>query len=67
MGSAQLRRPFGIVDTTGVKDVLLAHLDDAELANFRRLIFDKRPAEELYDLRSAPHQVYNVCRVPPGD
>jgi N-sulfoglucosamine sulfohydrolase len=54
-------RPFGDVDTTSVKDVLLAHLDDPEFANFRRLIFEKRPAEELYDLKSDPHQIYNVA------
>ena len=42
-------------------NVLLVHLDDPEFANFRRLIFEKRPAEELYDLKSDPHQIYNVA------
>lgn len=40
---------------------MLAHLDDPEFAKFRRLIFDKRPAEELYNLKSDPHQIHNVA------
>jgi N-sulfoglucosamine sulfohydrolase len=54
-------RPFGDVDTTGVKDFLLAHQADPAYARHIALIFGKRPAEELYDLRSDPHQVTNIA------
>lgn len=57
-------RPFGDVDTTRVKDVLLAHLDDPAYAKPISLIFGKRPAEELYDLRTDPHQLNNVAAKP---
>ncbi|GEP45575.1 sulfatase family protein [Brevifollis gellanilyticus] len=54
-------RPFGDVDTTRVKDVLLDHQDDPAFAKHIALIFGKRPAEELYDLRKDPHQISNVA------
>lgn len=54
-------RPFGDVDTTRTKDFLLAHQHDQQIAPFTKRIFDKRPAEELYDLRSDPHQLNNVA------
>lgn len=54
-------RPFGDVDTTRVKDVLLAHCNDPAYAKFETLIFAKRPAEELYDLTNDPHQLHNVA------
>jgi arylsulfatase A-like enzyme len=57
-------RPFGDVDTTMVKDFLLAHQDDPAIAKHFSLIFGKRPAEELYDLRNDPHQLTNVADKP---
>lgn len=54
-------RPFGDVDTTATKDFLLAHQNDPAHARHIALIFAKRPAEELYDLRTDPHQVTNVA------
>lgn len=54
-------RPFGDVDTTRGKDFLLAHRDDPAVAKQFALIFGKRPAEELYDLRSDPAQIQNVA------
>jgi arylsulfatase A-like enzyme len=54
-------RPFGDVDTTGVKDFLLAHQNDPAYAKHIALIFGKRPAEELYDLRNDPNQLTNVA------
>lgn len=54
-------RPFGDVDTTRGKDFLLQHQSDPAFARFISLIFNKRPAEELYDLRNDPHQVTNVA------
>lgn len=54
-------RPFGDVDTTKVKDFLLSHQGDPAFAKHITLIFGKRPAEELYDLRSDPDQIDNVA------
>ena len=54
-------RPFGDVDTTRVKDFLLAHQKDPAYAPHIARIFGKRPAEELYDLRKDPHQLTNVA------
>ena len=54
-------RPFGDVDTTATKDFLLAHQNDPAFARHIALIFAKRPAEELYDLRSDPHQLTNLA------
>lgn len=54
-------RPFGDVDTTATKDFLLAHQNDPAYARHITLIFAKRPAEELYDLRTDPHQVTNLA------
>ena len=57
-------RPFGDVDTTRTKDFLLARQNDPAYAKYIALIFGKRPAEELYDLRSDPHQLANVAGKP---
>lgn len=57
-------RPFGDVDTTLVKDVLLARQHDPSFAKFIALIFGRRPAEELYDLARDPHQLNNVAAAP---
>lgn len=57
-------RPYGDVDTTRVKDFLLAHEADPACAKHWALIFGKRPHEELYDLRDDPHQLANVAGQP---
>ncbi len=57
-------RPYGDVDTTMVKDFLLAHQSDPAYAKYIALIFGKRPAEELYDLRNDPHQLTNIADKP---
>lgn len=54
-------RPFGDVDTTMGKDFLLAHQSDPAYAKHIALIFGKRPAEELYDLRNDPNQLTNIA------
>lgn len=54
-------RPFGDVDTTQVKDFLLAHQNDPAYAKHIALIFSKRPAEELYDVRTDPAQIHNLA------
>ena len=46
------------------KDFLLAHQNDPAYAKYIALIFSKRPAEELYDLRRDPNQLTNVGSQP---
>ena len=53
--------PFGDIDGGPAKDVLLARRNDPAIRRFFELATAKRPAEELYDLRSDPGQVVNVA------
>jgi arylsulfatase A-like enzyme len=56
--------PFGDVDPSPTKDLILARRDDPAFAPFFRLAFAKRPAEELYDLEHDPSQLKNVADHP---
>ena len=49
--------PYGDCDDGPAKQYLLAHPDDPHFG----LCFGKRPADELYDIRSDPHQIRNVA------
>ena len=53
--------PYGDVDGSLTKTLLLAHPDSPELRDSFRIIFGKRPAEELYDLRRDPGETVNVA------
>ncbi|WP_414662196.1 sulfatase family protein [Horticoccus sp. 23ND18S-11] len=53
--------PFGDVDLSPLKELLVNGAGRPELARFRTLALERRPAEELYDLRSDPHQLRNVA------
>ncbi|MBI5689360.1 MAG: sulfatase [Verrucomicrobia bacterium] len=55
--------PFGDVDQSPLKDLLVAGEGRPELARFRALALDRRPVAELYDLRADPHQLHNVATV----
>lgn len=55
--------PFGDCDGGPTKDVVLARRDQ-DLARFFALAFEKRPAEELFDLSKDPHQLENVAARP---
>ena len=57
-------RPYGDVDTSKVDDVLIAHIKDPAYATYTALIYGKRPAEELYDLRTDPYELHNVADNP---
>jgi len=46
------------------KIYLLAHKDEPEIKPLYDLAFEKRPAEELYDLRKDPDQMNNVANSP---
>jgi len=53
--------PFGDIDLSPLKELLVNGAGRPELARFRALSLEHRPAEELYDLRSDPHQLSNVA------
>jgi N-sulfoglucosamine sulfohydrolase len=56
--------PFGDIDGGPTKSLLLDRRDDPAIARFFSLATAKRPAEELYDLRSDPGQIVNVAGEP---
>lgn len=53
--------PFGDCDGSPTKDFILDRRAETGGAEFFRLCFEKRPAEELFDLRKDPHQIRNVA------
>lgn len=54
--------PFGDVDDSPTKQLLLARRDDEALAAFFARAFAQRPAEELYDLARDPDQLVDLAR-----
>jgi N-sulfoglucosamine sulfohydrolase len=55
--------PFGDVDGSPSKDLILDFRADLKFKAAYRLAFEKRPAEELYDLEHDPQQLKNVAHV----
>lgn len=53
--------PFGDCDGSPSKEFIQAHRDDPEFGKFFRMGFEKRPAEELYDLSRDPEQIVNIA------
>ena len=56
--------PFGDVDDGPTKRFILAHRTEPAITNLFRLSFEKRPAEELYDLKADLYQTNNVAGQP---
>jgi len=56
--------PFGDIDGSPTKSLLIDRKDDPTIARYFRLAMATRPAEELYDLRTDPHQLENVAGRP---
>ena len=56
--------PWGDVDPSMTKQFILDHRDEPSMKPFFELCFAKRPAEELYDLRSDPDQIKNLASDP---
>src|SRR6185436_2287382 len=54
--------PFGDCDNSPSKEFILARKDESP--SLFRLAFEKRPAEELYDLANDPYQLTNVVSLP---
>jgi arylsulfatase A-like enzyme len=55
---------FADMDASPTKAWLVAHRNDPEWRWFYQYAFGKRPAEELYDLRTDPDQVKNLAEEP---
>lgn len=53
--------PYGDVDDSPSKRYLLENRESQAVEPFFRRAFSKRPAEELYDLRTDPNQLENVA------
>jgi len=53
--------PFGEIDTSPTKTFMMEHRNEHGIAHLAELAFGLRPAEELYDLNSDPHQMVNVA------
>jgi arylsulfatase A-like enzyme len=56
--------PFGEVDSSPSKSLLMDNATQPGFRELHRLAFGKRPAEELYDLRSDPGQLDNIASRP---
>lgn len=57
-------RVYGDIDDSPSKTYMMEHRDDPQVRPLFALAFEKRPAEELYDLRKDPHQLRNVASDP---
>jgi N-sulfoglucosamine sulfohydrolase len=55
---------FGDVDPSPTKDLILNRREDPAMKKFFGLAFEKRPAEELYDLQKDPGEIRNVAADP---
>jgi uncharacterized sulfatase len=58
------RTTHGDVDAAPTKDFFLDPVNQAKYPDLYALGFGKRPAEELYDVRSDPYQVKNLAGSP---
>jgi hypothetical protein len=54
-------RPFGDCDLGPTKQYILNHRDEPDIKKYFTLCFEKRPTEELYDLKKDPHEIHNVA------
>ncbi|UCD51021.1 MAG: sulfatase [Phycisphaerales bacterium] len=57
-------RAYGDIDGAPSKTYMMEHRDDPDVKRLFELAFEKRPAEELYDLRQDPDQLNNVADRP---
>ena len=56
--------PFGEVDSSPTKKLLMDNKDSPAFKRLYDLSFAKRPAEELYDVRKDPNQMVNLALQP---
>jgi len=53
---------YGDIDGSPTKTYIMEHKGEQEIAPFFQLAFQKRPAEELYDLKNDPDQLKNIAQ-----
>ena len=53
--------PYGEIDSSPTKTFLMEHRNEHGVARLAELAFGMRPAEELYDLKTDPHQMVNLA------
>ena len=58
------RGKYGEVDRSPTKAFMEAHRQNSRFMKLFELAFEKRPYEELYDLRRDPGQLYNIVKNP---
>jgi arylsulfatase A-like enzyme len=63
-GRAYIGNSFADCDNGPTKTSLIQHQNDPAVKKFFDLAFARRPAEELYDLKSDPDQLVNVAARP---
>ena len=56
--------PYGDIDGSRTKAYMMAHAQEPAVQALFKLSFGKRPAEELYDLKSDPEQLVNLAADP---
>lgn len=56
------RTSYGDIDAGPSKQYMLQHQHDQQIAVFSKLALQRRPEEELYDLKKDPAQLKNVAR-----
>ncbi len=52
------------IDDCPTLDIMISNRDDPEMARFLLLAVDKRPAEELFDIRTDPECLHNLAGDP---
>ena len=57
-------RVYGDIDDSPTKTYMMEHQDERDVKLLFALAFEKRPAEELYDLQKDPQQLRNVAANP---
>lgn len=58
------RACFADIDASPTKAWMVQHRNDADLAELIAMAWEKRPREELYDLKKDPHQMVNLAKDP---
>jgi N-sulfoglucosamine sulfohydrolase len=61
---ARIQGYYGDVDQTESKWYMVAHKDEPRMKVYFDRIFAKRPAEELFDVRTDPDQMHNLAAEP---
>ena len=53
--------PYGEIDSSPTKTFMMEHRNEHGVAHLAELAFGMRPAEELYELKTDPHQMINLA------